>query len=440
MRAQGRSVSRLLRRAARAARATTGLLVLSQACALADTRAEAGTDDGFETLAVPFPFYNESFGFSAGYVYGRAGWPEPQARVLATVMAGSRGSGMLLLAGQDLRTPWLDRLFIDPFASVGYFGEIESFVNGNPEFPNNDAGRNQSDPENFVSGEGFDNFARIRFHYLLPTGHGRTQIVPRYKVVDGLAVGGFTGARSLNPLASGRAFIDVRPFYRSQEIDGDDVSRTVSTNGTDLGLTWDNRDFPVNPSRGQSVALGLSRDFGAFNSSDSWTVMQAEVDQYVDLGDVPRLRQAVLALGAWTATTPSWKDRPDGSVEHRPPAYAGATLGGLWRMRAYPSQRFNDRAAIYYAAELRVIPDWNPFDAWPAFQDYADVEWIQFVPFIEVGRVASDWDLGNLHSSMKWSAGFGIRAWASGFVVRADTAVSEEGAQVQMMISQPFQF
>jgi hypothetical protein len=41
---------------------------------------------------------------------------------------------------------------------------------------------------------------------------------------------------------------------------------------------------------------------------------------------------------------------------------------------------------------------------------------------------------------MKLSGGLGLRAWASGFVVRVDTAVSEEGAQVQMMVSQPFQF
>jgi hypothetical protein len=188
------------------------------------------------------------------------------------------------------------------------------------------------------------------------------------------------------------------------------------------------------------VTLGLSRDFGAFNSSSSWTFWQAEVDQYFELGDLPRIRQAVLALDAWTGGTPSWERRADGTVANRPPAYAGATLGGLWRMRAYPSQRFNDRAAIYYAAELRVIPDWNPFEAWPAFQDYAEVEWLQVVPFIELGRVAPEWDLGELHSSMKWSTGLGIRAWASGFVLRIDTAFSDEGGQVQMMISQPFQF
>jgi hypothetical protein len=109
-------------------------------------------------------------------------------------------------------------------------------------------------------------------------------------------------------------------------------------------------------------------------------------------------------------------------------------------MRAYPTQRFNDRAAVYYAAELRVIPAWNPFDQWPAFQSYADVEWLQLVPFVEVGRVAPDWDLGELHSDMKLSTGFGLRAWASGFVIRVDTAVSDEGAAVKMMIGQPFQF
>jgi hypothetical protein len=355
-------------------------------------------------------------------------------------MGGTRGSAMLLIAVQDLRTPWLDRLFIDPFASVGYFGETESYINGNPDFPNHNAGTNGSDKDNFVRGEGFDNFLRIRFHYLLPIGHGRDQVVPRYEVVDGLPVGGFTGARSLNPLASGRSFVDFRPFYRSQQIDGNDVSTTISTNGVDLGLTWYNRDFPTNPARGQSVSLGLSRDFGALNSSDSWTVWQVEVDQYVELNNLPHVRQAVLALDAWTAGTPTWERRADGSVANRPPAYAGATLGGLWRLRAYPAQRFNDRAAIYYAAELRVIPEWNPFKAWPAFQSYANVEWLQFVPFVELGRVAPEWDLGTLHSSMKWSAGVGIRAWASGFVVRVDTALSDEGASVQMMISQPFQF
>jgi hypothetical protein len=81
------------------------------------------------------------------------------------------------------------------------------------------------------------------------------------------------------------------------------------------------------------VTLGLVPDFGAFDSSSSWTFWQAEVDQYFELGDLPHVRQAVLALDAWTGGTPSWERRADGTVANRPPAYAGATLGGLWRMR-----------------------------------------------------------------------------------------------------------
>jgi hypothetical protein len=34
----------------------------------------------------------------------------------------------------------------------------------------------------------------------------------------------------------------------------------------------------------------------------------------------------------------------------------------------------------------------------------------------------------------------GLRAWAKGIVARINTAVSEEGHKVQMMIAQPFQF
>jgi outer membrane translocation and assembly module TamA len=65
---------------------------------------------------------------------------------------------------------------------------------------------------------------------------------------------------------------------------------------------------------------------------------------------------------------------------------------------------------------------------------------LQFVPFVEVGRVAPEWDLDRLHSDMKWDVGLGIRAWVQGIVIRIDTAYSDEGLGVQMMIAQPFQF
>jgi hypothetical protein len=72
--------------------AVAGLLFLSQLGLCATARADTGGNASYETLAIPFPFYNESFGLGAGYVYGRSGWPEPQSRLLGTVMGGTRGS------------------------------------------------------------------------------------------------------------------------------------------------------------------------------------------------------------------------------------------------------------------------------------------------------------------------------------------------------------
>jgi hypothetical protein len=45
-----------------------------------------------------------------------------------------------------------------------------------------------------------------------------------------------------------------------------------------------------------------------------------------------------------------------------------------------------------------------------------------------------------LHSDMKWDAGLGIRVWAKGSVIRIDSAYSDEGFGLQMMVSQSFQF
>ena len=68
------------------------------------------------------------------------------------------------------------------------------------------------------------------------------------------------------------------------------------------------------------------------------------------------------------------------------------------------------------------------------------IEWLQFVPYVEVGRVAPSWNVSELHTDMKWNVGLGLRLWAKGLVARIDTAVSDEGLGVAMMVSQPFQF
>ena len=400
-----------------------------------------GPDGQFspQTLSLPYAFYNEKFGFAAGYVYGKVGSPQKQATMLTTAIVGTNGA-MGFLVARDIQMPLIERLFLDPIVSVGYFKDNESYVQGNPDFPDERAGSNDSDEDNFVKGDGWDNFLRLKFKYLLPVGGGRDEIITTYTIKDGLLMSEPKGGTSLNPLKSGRSYLELRPFYRSQEIDGDDLDETIKTNGFDFSLFLDNRDFETNPSKGYSLRGKVSRDFGWFDSSDSWTNLEGELDIYVPFKMGSWLRQGVLALDYWTSYSPTWETESGGEVTNRPPAYTGSTLGGLWRMRGYPTQRFNDKAAVYYAAELRLIPEWNPFDRWPRFQKYVGIKWLQFVPFAEVGRVAPEWSFSRLHSDMKWDAGLGLRASAKGIVIRIDSAYSDEGVGLQMMISQPFQF
>ena len=400
-----------------------------------------GPDGEFsqQTLSLPYAFYNESFGFAGGYVYGKVGSPQKQATMLATAIVGTKGA-MGFLVGKDIQMPLIERLFLDPIVSVGYFSDNESYVDGNPDFSNERAGSNDSDEDNYVKGDGWDNFFRLRFKYLLPIGDGRDEIISTIKMKDGLPISEPKGGTSLNPFKSGRSYLEMRPFYRSQQIDGDDIDTKTKTNGADFSLFWDNRDFDANPSKGFGLRGKVSRDFGWFDSSDSYTNLEGELDLYFPLKMGSWLRQGVLALNHWTSYSPTWDKQSDGKITNRPPAYVGATLGGLWRMRGFPTQRFNDRAATYYAAELRLIPEWNPFNNWPRVQKYLGIKWLQFVPFVEIGRVAPEWSFSRLHSDMKWDAGLGIRALAQGIVIRIDSAYSPEGVGVQMMISQPFQF
>ncbi|MBW2483693.1 MAG: BamA/TamA family outer membrane protein [Deltaproteobacteria bacterium] len=393
-----------------------------------------------QTLSLPYAFYNDSFGFAVGYVHGVVGRPQKQATLLATAMAGTKGSAMGFLVGRDLQMPRVERLFLDPVVSVGYFKDNDAYINGNPDFPDERAGSNDSDKDNFVEGDGWDNFFRLKFKYLLPMGTGRDRIIASYKIKEGLLESGATGGTSLSPLKSGLSYLEMRPFYRSQQIDGDDVDETTKTNGLDFSVFWDNRDFYANPSKGFGLRGKASRDFGWFNSSESWTNVEGEFDCYIPFEWGDWLRQGVIALDYWTSYSPTWDEQPGGKIDNRPPAYTGSTLGGLWRMRGYPSQRFNDKAAVYYSAELRVIPRWNPFERWDWIQKYVGIRWLQFVPFAEIGRVAPYWNIETLHSHMKWCLGFGVRAWAKGIVARIDSAVSEEDFKIQMMIAQPFQF
>ena len=276
---------------------------------------------------------------------------------------------------------------------------------------------------------------------MLPIGHGRDRPVPTYVLDRGILDSGASGGESWNPLRSGRTVLELEPFWREQNFDADLGQDELKTAGLRFTLRRENVDFLTNPSKGSVQRLTVSRDWGAQDDDSSFTVVELELAKFFSFGESERFRQRVLALDFWTADTPTWDVVRVGDrevIQHRPPPYFGATLGGINRLRGYPSSRFNDKAAIYYGAELRLIPRWNPLAESELLNRFVRVDWIQLVGFVEAGRVAEHWSLSELHTDMKWSAGLGLRAFAAGLVVRADVGFSQEGGEVQMMVSHPF--
>ena len=108
-------------------------------------------------------------------------------------------------------------------------------------------------------------------------------------------------------------------------------------------------------------------------------------------------------------------------------------MSGMVEIEAPLASRF-----LSSSAELRMIPDWNPFDRWTWLQQHVGIQWIQFVPFVEVGRVAPEWNAEELHSDMQWDAGLGFRIMAQKAVLRLDMGASDEGAAVWAMVGNPF--
>lgn len=395
--------------------------------------------DGKRLLVLPFPFYNDTIGGGIGAAVVAEGYVQKQMLTVGTLLFSTKGTHSLFMLVRNYQVPWLERLTLDPQMSTGKFEDVKTFTRGNPAFPNERPGSNDSSEDNFLEADGSDAWVDFKMKYLLPIGHGKDAIFPSLKVDNGVFVSGETGGEHWNPLTSGRTYVEWIPFYRNQDL-SDENGTVQRTAGIDVALTYDNTDFPTNPSRGSYQRVFLSRDWGGFDSSTSWTAIGAEFAKYFSLGPSRNARQRVIAFNFWTVDCLTWDSshtEEGRTIFHRPPTYKGASLGGLWRMRGYPASRFYDRSAINYGLEYRHTLRWNPLKNF-TLKGRLDVDWFQVVAFGELGRVAPEWEIDTLHEDMKWTVGAGIRSMANNIVLRGDFGVSSEGGIVQLFIGHPF--
>ena len=417
----------------------------SMACATDREVEEALGELDKNQVLVPYAFYNKSTDAAVGLAWAATGYVQPQMSFVVNGFYGANGSSNLFMQAANIQAPFMPRLFTNAWMFAANWGEVDSYQAGNPDFPNERAGSNDSDEDNFILAEGKDNFYRLEFEYLLPIGDGRGDPIHTFRIRNGVLLDGYeAGGREWNPLTSGRTKIEFHPFYRQQELDDEfDNEFDLETLGLTLGLVYDNTDWSRNPSRGSRMRFAVSRDWGTLDDdAPEWTSLEFEYSKYFDLGPSPRNRQRVLAANIWTSHVPTWNDSHfddlGNEILHRPPLFAGSTLGGLDRQRGFPSDRYHDRSALNYTLEYRVMPYSDPFSSIPLINKL-DIPWWQWVVFAEAGRVADEWDLGELHEDMKFTFGGGLRISVEGLIIRLDLAGSEEGAEVQMFIGHAFE-
>lgn len=390
-------------------------------------------------LMLPYPFYNDTIGVGIGAAVIAEGYGQEQMMTIGSGLVSLEGTYLGFLMIRNYQFPWLKRIFFEPATSYGKLKDIKTYTRFNPKFPDERPGSNESSEDNFFEDDGTDFWFDFSIKYLLPIGYGRDTILPDIKLENGIPVSGQPGGHHWNPLKSGRSYFEVEPFFRDQDLD-DLEGADQKTAGVELALVYDNADFIVNPTKGSYWRLFFARDWGGFDSSAPWSVWGGEFNKYFSLGPSKSARQRIIALNFWTVDCPTWdSSHTEGgeTVFHRPPSYKGANLGGLWRLRGYPATRFNDKAAIYYGLEYRHTLKWNPLRD-ITMKGKLDVDWLQLVPFGELGRVAPTWNLDTLHDDMKWSAGLGLRAMVNHLVLRLDVAASEEDVIAQLFIGQPW--
>ena len=334
----------------------------------APNTAHSPTEDHPEKMAfiIPYPYYNQITDFSAGLVIGASGYVQPQVTTFINFIYSINDSKAVYFEADDLQV--YHRLFLDTKLLVARWGAADLYLNRS----------NSSSKDDFITLQVDDQWYRFNFRYLLPIGNGKGHIINHYRVRGGiLDPNTASGGSSWNPFKSGRTMIEVEPFYRHEDFE---AIGTFVTSGITAGISYDNRDWPINPSTGSHTQVHYQRDWGTFKDSVSWEGVTGEFSKYWNVGTSDWFKQRVLAFDVWTVNILTWND-PAGVVDgqptfHRPPPFAGDTLGGWDRFRGYKDNRFEDKAAIDYQLEYRLIPRWNPFPNLPLL-DKLHIPWWQ---------------------------------------------------------------
>jgi len=389
------------------------------------------------SYVIPYLYYTESTEAVVGGIFFSEGLFQPQLNISATAYTSANDSNGVWLEVNDLKLA--NRVGLNLQAYSQRWTKLKIYSDS-PQLSSSVTGNRDSSAEQFLLSHGRESVIDISTFFVLPVGNAKQQAIHEYILDSGGILDDSTasGGKIWDPRYSGRSIITSGLISNTLAFDDDAQQGTYQRSlAAYLGLEYDNTDYFRNPTYGSRQSFLVKHDWGGEHSDVPWTTLELDLAKYINLGKTSWSRQQLIALNAWIKNTPSW-DKKQGDLYQRPPIYQRAGLGGLDRMRAYTTQRFNDKSALYYSAEYRITPQNNIFSDLGFLDSLVKVRWVQLVVFAEVGQVNDSFNFTDLHRDMKWDTGFGIRGLVNGIIVRMDAAYSDEGGALSVFFGHTF--
>jgi len=393
-----------------------------------------------ESLVLPYAFSTDDMGTVIGVGGMLTGLYQKQMTVGGTIYGGGDSKG-LALSVWDYRILDSERFFLSAIGMVGEYPLLRAYSPLPGEFSTDPRpGSNDSSFDDFIQAEGSSNWWDLKLEYVLPWGSAAKQSMARYQLQGGILKEHVEQA-DWNPFKTGTSILIARQFNRYQQYRDEEGELSGAVHALELGMLYDNTDFPANPSQGSSQYIGFSYNPEWLQSNQQWTFVELEASKYFSLGATSFAKQNVIALNTWVGYSPSWHVTTDGAgnsiVSNNAPFLEGATLGGMYRLRGFRQNRFHDKAVIYATAEYRMTLDYNPVADVPWLK-FLNLDWFQTVFYVEGGRVSPTLHRDTLFADWKSDVGVSLRALTAGIVVRLDFTHSSEGGSTWLMVGHPF--
>lgn len=393
-----------------------------------------------ESLVLPYAFSTDDLGLVFGVGAMASGLYQKQMTMGGTVYGGgeTKGIGVGLW---NYRVLGSKRFFVNALGMMGNYPLLRAY-SPLPEVytPAPRPGSNDSSFDDFIQGSGSSNWWEVSLEYVLPWGSAKEHSMARYQLSGGLLKED-NPQPNWNPLTTGTSIIIARQFNRYQQYKNESGDLSGAVHALELGMLYDNTDFPANPSKGSSQYIAYSYNPEWLESKEQWDFVEMEVSKYFSLGKNSFAKQNIIALNAWLGYSPSWEvtydDAGNNLINNNAPFLEGATLGGMYRLRGFRQNRFHDKAVVYATAEYRMTLDYNPTEniRWLRF---LKLDWLQTVLYVEGGRVSPTFNRDTLFSDWKSDVGVSLRALTAGIVVRLDFTRSNEGTSTWLMVGHPF--